>query len=120
MRRAVVLLVALAACSSAPPRDSGIEGIALLGPTCPVERAGEPCSDAPFHGPECCVVKRGGKTVATFRPNDAGRFVVNLAPGEYTIEQVGAGGPPTLAPVPVRVVAHRFTQVRLPFDSGIR
>lgn len=114
------LLVGCAKSVSAPS-DSGITGIALLGPTCPVERVGTPCPDEPMAGAQI-LVKRGGETVATVTTGDDGRFRVELDPGEYVLEPVSPSetGLPFGKPMNVRVEANAFTDVQVLFDSGIR
>ncbi len=113
---------ALAACGSgaAVPADSGVRGRVWIGPMCPVVQEGVPCPDRPFAAR--IRVLRDGKVVATTRSGADGRFRVALAPGRYVLDPVDPdrGAPPTSSPLPVRVAAHRFTQVRLVFDSGIR
>jgi hypothetical protein len=119
-----VAVAALAACGgeTAPPADSGVEGLVLIGPMCPVVQEGEPCPDEPFAA--TIVVRSGddGKLVATLRSGDDGRFSVNLAPGEYVLVPLSPneGAPPFASPVTVRVELHRFTQVTISYDSGIR
>ncbi len=125
MRRFALLLVAaltLAACGNRPsaPSDSGVEGIVLIGPMCPVEREGSPCPDRPLAA--TIVVTRDGEEVTTVKSGEDGRFRVVLEPGEYVLEPVGPspGSPPTARHVPVTVKPHAFTQVTVSFDSGIR
>jgi len=115
---AAVLLLLMAACAVSPTSatDSGIRGRATIGPTCPVEQAGQSPCIAAYHG--TVVVKQGDKTVTTFKPAADGTFTLNLKPGSYTLESQGVM--PTLAPVTVVVRAHAYTTVNLDFDSGIR
>jgi hypothetical protein len=118
-----LLLAALAACGAGgrAPSDSGIKGLVLIGPMCPVVQEGVPCPDKPFEA-TIKVRKVGGKVVATVRSGRNGRFRVSLAPGRYVLEAVwpNPGAPPSAAPVLVRVRAHAFTRVTIHFDSGIR
>jgi hypothetical protein len=116
---AIVLLPALTGCahgSTAGSSDSGISGVVLEGPTCPVERAANPCPDRPLSAD----LDVSG-TAGTFhvRSGSDGRFRVAVPAGSYTI-RAAATGPPTLRPVEVTVRAHSFTSVTLTFDSGIR
>jgi hypothetical protein len=120
MKRALVVsLIVLSACGggATSARDSGIEGKATIGPTCPLEQIGQPPCVAPYRGP--VVVHRENHTVTTFQTGTDGRFKVNLVPGTYTLTSNGAM-PPTLSPVDVVVRAHAYTPVTLDFDSGIR
>jgi hypothetical protein len=83
----------LAVC--ARPAPSGVRGIALAGPQCPVIVEGEPCPDKPVD--VTLLFEQGGLTVATVQTGDDGEFEVRLPPGAYTITK--AGGPfPHLVP----------------------
>ena len=125
MKRLVCLLAAavtLAACGrgSSAPSDSGVQGIVLIGPMCPVVVEGSPCPDRPFAA--TIVVKRDGDEVTTVESGKDGRFRVALEPGDYALEASGPnpGAPPTARPVSFTVKPHAFTQVTVNFDSGIR
>jgi hypothetical protein len=120
MKRTVLALsvvTLLAGCASSGSGDSGIRGLARVGPTCPVEQAGNPCPDRPL-ATELQVV-RGTDVVATVRSGEDGGFRVALDPGSYTIRSARPGLP-RLRPVEVTVRPHAFTSVTLTFDSGIR
>lgn len=118
------LALALAACGAGAtaPSDSGIKGIVLIGPLCPVVQEGVPCPDQPFQATINVRKVATGKLVATTRSGKTGRFRVNLAPGRYVLEPVSPnqGAPPYAGPLPVRVRARAFTRVKIIFDSGIR
>jgi hypothetical protein len=120
---ALTLSTLLAGCakSASAPSDSGITGIALVGPTCPVERVGTPCPDEPMAAVDI-VVKRGGETVATVTTGEDGRFRVELEPGGYLLEPVSPSqtGFPFGRPMNVTVKANAFTDVQVLFDSGLR
>lgn len=107
----------LAACTPAPS-DSGIRGLVTIGPVSPVERPGVP-NEAPYAA--TLVIRDGkGMKVATVKSGEDGRFEVNLAPGSYVVEPQTSSTPPTAQPQTVEVTAHRFTDVRVDYDSGIR
>lgn len=107
----------LAACASTPT-DSGIRGLVTIGPISPVQREGEP-ADAPFSAR--IVIKRAGDgTVAEVESGPDGRFSVNLAPGRYVLEPESTSVMPFAQPQDVTVDAHRFTEVNVQYDSGIR
>jgi hypothetical protein len=120
-------VLAVAACGavarpepvSSPP-DSGIEGHTLAAPTCPVVVAGNPCPARPISA--TVVVKEGtGREVARFTSGNDGSYRVPMAPGTYTLSQpAGTQRLPELKPVPVTVVAGRYTALDLTFDTGIR
>lgn len=118
-----VLILTLTACAErgpSAPTDSGIRGIVLVGPMCPVIKAGSPCPDRPMAAD--IQVTRNGEVVTTVRSRSDGRFSVDLSPGDYVLlpVQPSPGGLPFAKPVPVTVEPHRFTAVRIEFDSGIR
>ena len=123
-----VLLAAAAALwlacggQQAPPLTSGIEGQALIGPVCPVVRAGTPCPDQPFQATIVVWNTERSQKVRTFDTDEGGRFRVALAPGEYYIEpqSPNPGAPPTPIPQTVTVPPDRFVQITIEYDSGIR
>ena len=116
--------LALAACggSSAAttpsPIESGVTGRVLLGPTCPVERAGHPCTRG-YEARVAVFTANGRHFVRSFSSTASGRFRVRLAPGRYRLQSSG-GALPTLRPVLIAVHARRFTTITLTFDTGIR
>lgn len=88
---------------------------------CPVERADSPCPDRPLADTEVRVLNERGDVVATTRTDRDGRFEIHLAPGSYTVVPVlDEPGPPSPIPVPVVVRPHRFAEITVPVDSGIR
>ena len=99
---------------------SGVEGIVILGPQCPVETLDSPCPDLPFVGDVRATASDG--TVTTAKTDDHGGFTMDLVPGSYTLVAVteGNGGPPTPIPLAVTVEQGSYTQVTLEVDSGIR
>ena len=119
----IVVAVALVACEAgvAAPAHSGIRGRVVIGPMCPVVQEGVPCPDKPLAA-TIRVRKAGGRVVATAHSGEEGRFRVRLAPGRYVLEPVSpnAGVPPYAAPLTVRVRSHRFTEITVSYDSGIR
>lgn len=126
MRRLVVALFAgLIACgggnAAEQALDSGIEGLVLIGPTCPVVIQGQDCDDKPYAGEVRIIERASGTLVATARSGNDGRFRVALRPGDYTLEPVAPnGGLPFGKPIEVTVRMHTFERVTISFDSGIR
>jgi hypothetical protein len=124
MRAITILFLFLVACAGRGPSssgDSGIRGIVLLGPTCPVETLESPCPDRPLADVEIRVL-RGSDVVATVRSDGEGRFAVALDPGRYEVQAVVEGGGPGMSAKPVDVVVTNgvFNDVNVPVDSGIR
>jgi hypothetical protein len=117
---AVILLVLVAACAAATTTsatDSGIQGKAIYGPTCPVQRVGGPSCQHPYAGE--IVIRQGDHSVATTRSATDGTFRVALPPGAYTVSSAGTGLP-IVKPFDVTVKPHTFTTITVMFDSGIR
>jgi len=127
-RRIRVVLVAVAvllhACAPPSPVASpvgGISGIALAGPTCPVERPGDPaCAPRPVAGATILIRDATGADVATVVTDAAGRFQVTLSPGDYTV--VGQPVEGLMGhPEPLHVnVAEGDVTIELSYDTGIR
>jgi hypothetical protein len=99
--------------------SSGITGIIMLGPTCPVQRIGEVC-ERPYAA--TVVVKSAGSEITRFTSGDDGRFTVELPPGTYELEPLTEGGAmlPRGAPQTVVVQAGQLTNVTITYDTGIR
>ena len=114
---ALLLLIVPIACSNARSTDAGIQGTAIYGPTCPVQRVGAPPCERPYSG--VIVFKKGDKQVATVRSAANGSFRISLAPGTYTVTSNGSGLP-FVKPLDVVVHAHAYTTITGMFDSGIR
>ena len=118
-RSDAVALGDLTGCGA--PATSGITGMVLIGPMCPVMRADEPCPDQPFaatllirdsQGRDLCIVASG----------DDGRFQVALPPGSYEVVPLAGGvsGLPFAAAQWVTVAPGQYTEVTVAYDSGIR
>jgi hypothetical protein len=121
----LLLVAALVGCAkqASAPADSGIRGIATLGPLCPVERVGSPCPDRPMQAEIQVRDATSGDVVATVRSDADGHFTVDLPPGQYVLEGVPPtpGSPfPIAKPTDATVRPHRFTEVTVSFDTGIR
>ncbi len=109
----------LGGCSAPVPADSGIRGTVTLGPTSPVQQQGEP-GNQPYSADLVIKPQGGRSSVARVTSDSDGRFSAVLEPGTYVIRAASAQSPPSLKPVTVTVQPHRFTEVTVPFDSGIR
>ncbi len=102
--------------------DSGIDGLVVEGPTCPVERAGSPCPDRPLAAPIRITPIDGGAGI-TVESDDQGRFHVAEPPGQYDVQPLPVDGsywPAPGLPQRVTVAAGQFEQVTLTYDTGIR
>jgi hypothetical protein len=120
----VALILAIAACTSAPPvvPGTGLAVTALAGPTCPVETLGDPaCAPRPVAGAKVVVLDAQGREVATVVLDLKGAGVVTLAAGKYVVRgQPAAGLMGTPEPMDVTIVDGQLTPVVLSYDTGIR
>ena len=99
--------------------DSGIRGIVLIDPICPVERPESPCPDRPFEATIQLLDERG-KLVSEAYSGTDGRFEIVVAPGTYTLHPVSDTAPPSDPDQTVAVEQRAFTNVTISYDSGIR
>ncbi len=100
--------------------DSGVRGVVVAGPQCPVETAESPCPDLPVSD---AVVRatREGERLGETRTDNGGRFELGLEPGDYVLEVVlEDAGIMFAKPVTVAVAPHAFAEVTLLVDTGIR
>jgi hypothetical protein len=123
MKRLFLALVFLfaAGCGSNGPGDAttGIQGVALAGPQCPVVTEASPCPDLPI---EVTVVARdaSGEVVARAESDASGRFRMVVPAGVYTVTVEGLTGIQFAKPVSVTVPSGRFVSVSVNVDTGIR
>ena len=101
---------------------TGVAGRATGGPTCPVERPGDPACTPRLVGGAALVVRdASGSHVATVTTDGSGYFRLALAPGEYALEAPAVegfmSGP---APVPFTVQDGAEAWLDLSWDTGIR
>jgi hypothetical protein len=127
----LVLICAVIPGASAGVTKSGIEGQALIGPTCPAARPNDQqCADRPYR--TTVIIKTlDGQEVKRVKTDAQGQFRVELEPEFYAVFASPGKGmqvvPVKDAPVTLRlpdhqvqVVVGRFTSLKLIFDSGIR
>ncbi len=119
---AVLLLVACGESSLlGPDAPQGIDGVALLGPLCPVEREDEPCPDRPLQDATIRVRRQSsGGTFATLSTDADGRFRVGLEPGDYTLVPEPGDPFPVASEQDVTVAPGVWIEVTVSFDTGIR
>ncbi len=127
-----LFLLVLTACGAVPgmgpqaPSASatpitGIEGQVVIGPSCPVQSAQDPCPDQPYQA-TLQVLSLGGKQVAKFQTGADGRFLIALSPGTYVLHPDTPSGRayPRSQEQTFTVVEGRCTQLMVTYDSGIR
>ena len=98
---------------------SGISGRVVIGPTCPVQRAGQTCV-CPYQAMIAIRRPRTSRLVTRVRSSASGHFRVALAPGRYRLVPQGGPGRARSSPRTITVRSDRYTQVVISFDSGIR
>jgi hypothetical protein len=117
---AAVAALSLGTAGAAPSRpDSGIHGLVLYGPTCPVQRPGHECV-RPFQASITITRQPAGTVAARARSAADGRFTARLAAGRYLLQPHNGTPYPRAQPLVISVRRHRFTAVTIRFDSGIR
>ena len=117
------LLMTLATCDSSdllgPGAPQGIEGVALLGPLCPVQTEENPCPDRPYEA-WVQVLSTAGRLVTRFRTGDDGRFRIGLRPGHYILAPESGDPFPAAREQAVDVAHGLYTEIVISFDTGIR
>jgi hypothetical protein len=102
---------------------TGIAGIALAGPVCPVETVPpDPnCAPRPIVGVVVLIRDRGGSEVARVETAADGTFFAELPAGDYVVEpQPAEGLMGTAGAVEVTVTDGGAAQIQLDYDTGIR
>jgi hypothetical protein len=110
----------IATATAAPAvSGTGVSGVALVGPTCPVQRLDDACADKPWQG---IVVARSlsGSDAGRAMTDAEGRFSIQLQPGTYLVVTLTSGVLPAPASAQITVVTGQMTQLELILDSGIR
>ena len=100
-------------------RDSGVAGRVLYGPTCPVQRIGQSCT-RPYRATITIRSWQTRRLIARVRSSRRGWFRVALAPGRYLLVPQAGKPYPRASPQTVTVRSHRYTEVTVDYDSGIR
>ena len=112
------------ACPVVKIQLSGIKGIAMLGPMCPVERIPPDlaCADRPYKTDLVATSPDGTKIFQQFSSDTNGNFSVDLAPGEYTISSAGTAGifSHCSSQGKIKVEKSKYTNITLNCDTGIR
>ncbi len=102
--------------------STGVGGRATGGPTCPVERPGDPaCAPRMVAGAVLTIRDVTGAEAARFTSDGSGLYRIVLAPGDYTLEASPVEGfMGTPGPAPLTVAAGAETWLDVPYDTGIR
>ena len=124
--RACALVLALAACSTAPaaspstePTDgpSGITGIVLVGPDCRRPTEASPCL-VPYQA-RLVILDTDGGIVGEVTSGPDGTFRIELPPGDYVIQPSPGGDPyPRAEARSVTVVAGELSEVEIDYERG--
>jgi hypothetical protein len=102
---------------------TGIRGMAVAGPVCPVERvpADPACAPRPVASATIVIRDASGAEVAKATTGADGMFIVEVPPGNYQVEpQPVEGLMGGAQPHAVTVSAGTMTPVELEYDTGIR
>jgi hypothetical protein len=121
-RAAAALLAggALTFAAAAPGSGgSGVSGVVLYGPTCPVQRVGQTCT-RPYQATITARREPGGRFVTRIRSSGSGHFILRLPPGRYLLVPRNGAPYPRASPITAVVRRHRYTKVTIEYDSGIR
>jgi hypothetical protein len=100
-----------------------LTGDVVAGPTCPVERAEDPCPPKAVPNREVEILGTTGAVVTTATTDSNGHFSVALAPGTYTVTvpmQQGQIGMRQESDVKANVITGQVTTVKVVLDTGIR
>ena len=132
VRRAIALLVVLAAChgsdSPTDPQASQLRGrlagVVTIGPNCPVETITNPCPTPPdAYALRKVLVYDEAKTklLVTVDIDSQGLYLVDLPPARYTVDIKKAGiDRASGVPAVVEIRANTVTKLDISIDTGIR
>lgn len=120
-----VLAIALAGCGAAGSSTGKVTvtGRAVAGPTCPVERPGDPaCAPRPVAGATIVVTTSNGAEVDRTRTAPDGTFTLLLPEGDLTlVPRPVEGLMGTADPIPLSVrLASPPAPIEVRYDTGIR
>ena len=113
---------AASSTTSAGPQGT-VQGKVVASPSCPVERADQPCQPTPVPGRSVSITTPGGTVAAAVTTDAQGQFTATLAPGAYVIKVAIITGKPGLrqrTPGDVTVLAGKTTVITIMLDTGIR
>jgi hypothetical protein len=104
---------------SAASPSSGISGLVLYGPTCPVQRVGQSCT-RPYEATITVRREPGRRFIARVRSSSSGHFTLRLPPGRYLLVPRSGVPYPRGSSITVVVRRHHYASVTIRYDSGIR
>ena len=125
----VLLMLALAASGcgagdSPETAGSGVEGVVVAEPACPVQaepRSGpDDCTPRPVRAEVDVRAVRTGSVAASVPTSADGHFRVALAPGEYELVARDPAGTMAGIPLLVEVRPDEWAQATVVVDPGIR
>ena len=100
---------------------TGVRGIVLAGPTCPVERPGQSACVRPVSGATILALDSAGREVGRAASDAGGAYFLPLAPGSYRIVPQPVQGLMGVAPESTVTVPQGMpAQLDLEYDTGIR
>lgn len=100
---------------------SGVRGMVLFGPVCPVERFPPDPGCAPRPGPASIELRRlDGTLAASGSAGAGGRFSFEAPAGYYRLTASTGSPIGGCAPVEVEIPPERFAETRIDCDTGIR
>lgn len=109
--------------SPAGAGKTGISGVAIAGPVCPVERVppDPACAARPVVGATLLIRDASGTEVARAVTGADGSFLVEVPTGEYTVEpQPVQGFLGTAAAQTMTVLDGSVASIEIEYDTGIR
>jgi hypothetical protein len=103
---------------------SGIRGMVLLGPTCPVvtDPPDPKCADRPYATSLVVTTSDQSTVIKELQSDDTGNFSVEVDPGEYAIRSAAASNvlPYCSSGEVIKVNAGAYTETTVQCDTGIR
>jgi|GEM_PF-2380863 len=120
-----VFMVKASTLKAQPPvaviPTTGIHGMVLIGPTCPVVREGVDCPDRPGADVTLGVYDMQSKLIKKITTDNNGSTgVISLPVGVYLIKQIDGNVYPRIPETKVRVLENQITEFTIHGDSGIR
>lgn len=111
------------ALPTASSAQGTLSGDVVAGPTCPAERAEDPCPPKAAPNREVQILGASGAVVANVTTDSNGHFSVALAPGTYTLivpKKPGQIGMRQVGDAKANIVAGQVTTIKIELDTGIR